>query len=422
MLDFKTMQGLLERVTDPKRGSFYRTHYGLGAADAALNISSLEEWRSLPPVTKDALIASSLQERSYLPLCELDHLRASSGTSGKPPLFSPRTHVRNMEYRLEYHDFKNAFLAFTVPLMPHWHERFLSEHGMEPRVIAYDPKYPRASVRLAKLAGVDAVSVFLYHATALGEAMKAEGHNNNIRFLEVTGEKCNRATYEYLRETFPNATILQSYGASEVEDVHIGMPCRPMTGEEPLAVYHPKSTHYLELIDPETGAPVEPVAGAEGELLITAYPGEPSAFPLVRFRIGDMVRVVESACPRHGSWSFTVLGRAEFDFVKVLGGVLRADEVERVLRTVSEHVSDRFELHHFTRETEQGPKTQVVLHVEPKGEISFESLARHIAERLRVAPERTYADGVLRGAYLPLQCAELKNPGTAGKSKKLIVH
>lgn len=416
MLSFEALKTLVAEVTAPGAPGFYRKLYGLSEG-GSLTLSSPEAWARLPLVTKDALIDMPLAQRSFLPLSALDHIRTSSGTSGKPPLFSPRTHVRGMQYRLQHHDFKKAFLAFSVPLMPHWHELFQKEQGQAPRVVVYDPKHPRASVALAKAAGVDAFSVFVYHTAALGEEMKRAGMNLDIRLAEITGETCSRAQYEYLRQTFPNATIVQSYNSSEVEDAHIGMPCKPIDGSEPLAVYHPKDTHYLELIDPDTGALIPPTAGAEGDLLVTAHPGSPAAFPLVRFRIGDTIRVVEERCP-HGTWSFTVLGRTDMDFVKIPGGILRADEVARVLRTLP-GLTDRFELHCSETLTPEGPRITPVLHIETRSTASLEALAAEISALVRVAPDMTYAQGVARGRYLPLTCVPLTTP-PGGKTKRIV--
>lgn len=419
MLSFDQLRNLLERVTGPSAaGQFYRNFYGVRPGDPARTVRSIEEWRALPPVAKDDLIASPLSERSFLPLGQLDHLRTSSGTSGKPPLFSPRTHVRRMEYRLRYHDFKGAFMCYTVPMMPHWHEAFQAEHGDGRPVVTYDPRAPHASARLARLAGVEAVSLFVYHVQAAGEALKAEGIAERIRFFEITGEVCTRALYEYMRETFPNATIVQSYNSSEVEDAHMGMPCKSMDGSEPLAVYHGKETHYLELVDPETGAHVEPKAGAEGDLLVTAYPGEPASLPLLRFRIGDTVRVVEERCP-HGTWSFCVLGRTDMDFLKVAGGVLRAEEIARVLRLFPERVTDRFSLRASEESVPgKGPLLAPVLEVELRGAPDLDALARDIAKELRVNPTLTWAQGVTEGRYLPLVCAPLADAG--GKKHRRI--
>ncbi len=420
MLDFEQLKALVAHATNPTGGQFYRNFYKLHDA-SALNISSLGEWRALPPITKDDLIAVPLRERSFLPLSVLDHLRTSSGTSGKPPLFSPRTVVLGMDYRLQYHDFKNAILAFPVPMMPHWHEAFQRSNSRSGRVVVFDPKRPGASIRLARAAGVDAMSLCVFHVQAAGEHMKREGINKRIRLIEIAAEICSHLLYKYMRATFPNAVILQSYASGEVEDVHIGMPCKPMDGSEPLGVYHVKKTHYLEIINTETGEIIEPRAGAEGDLLITAYPGEPSAFPLLRFRIGDTVRVVKDSCP-HGSWSFTVLGRTDMDFVKIPGGMLRADELGRVLRMFPERISDLFELHCYMKETQSGPLIELILKVETLGNVNLETLARDIGDNLRTGPSFTYTEGIKDGRYLPIRCELLEQMDENKKHKRIVLH
>jgi phenylacetate-coenzyme A ligase PaaK-like adenylate-forming protein len=417
MLSFSARQSLLARCLQHPNG-FYRRLYGSGD----LAVSTEAEWQRLRPVTKDDLLTVPLADRSFLPLSELDHVRASSGTSGKPPLFSPRTHVRGLDCRLQYHRFERPFLAYAIPMTPHWHERFHEEHGYPPRVISIDPQFPEATVRLATVAGVDAVSLFAYQLRTIGEAMKATGLNERIVFVEIAGEACSRARYEYARATFPRATLVHSYGSSEVEDVPMGMPCGVMRETEPFAVYHPKESHFLEIVDSETLAPVPYTPGAEGELLITSYPGEPAAFPLIRFRIGDTARIVEMPCEHGGEFSFTIVGRTDIDFIKLEGGVIRVDEVERVMRSLSDIVTDEFELHRFEHATPEGPRTRLELRVELRMATDLDALARAISERLRINPEKSYADGVAAGRFLPLVCVPLVKGDPNQKHKRIISH
>lgn len=390
--------------------------------DTPLSVTSLEEWRALPLVTKDMLIAAPLSVRSFIPLPLLDHLRTSSGTSGKPPLFSPRTSLRGMEYRMQYHSFSHAILAYCVPAMPHWHEEFQKQHGHPPRVIVYDPKNPRASVRLANVLGVDSISTFAFHIRCIGEEMRREDMHERIRFIEICGEACTTALFEYIKTTFPNATLVPFYGSSEVEDSPMGVPCRPITGEEPLSIYHAKDSQYHELINSSTGENIEPKAGVEGELVVTAFPGEPSAFPLVRFRTGDMARVVETECPTHNTWSFTLIGRTDLDMVKIPGGIIKAHEIERVLRLMKGRVSDIFTLHCYTKQTAEGPFFEPVLAIRPLAKNTPQDFAKEIAEKLFVAPEYTYAMGVSEKKYLPLQCMELQFTVETKKHTRIVHH
>ena len=420
MMDFKDAWIAAQRCSRIDGPPYYRSLWKMEASETK-TITSSEEWHALPFVTKDSLLQTPFPERLFVKSTGVDHLRMSSGTSGKPPLFSARTLLRGMDYRLEFHDFKKPVLAYWVPAIPHWHEHFQSLHGAVPHAVAYDPKHPAASIKIAKAVGADSISTFAFHIPAIAAEMQEEGMAESIRFIEICGESCSRALLEFMRGVFPHAVIIPFYGSSEVEDSPIGRPCRAITGEEPLSLYHAKDSQYHELIDPMSGNPVEAVAGAEGELVVTAY-HEGLAFPLIRYRTGDVVRVIEQSCSTHHSWSFTVLGRAELDFIKIPGGVLRADEIERVLHVLNDRVTGRYELHRFEHDTEHGPQTQAELRIEPRGAVDLPQLALDIARALRVAPSYTYADGVKDGRYLPLVCVPLVVSTDAKKAKRLTDH
>lgn len=152
-------------------------------------------------------------------------------------------------------------------------------------------------------------------------------------------------------------------------------------------------------------------------MVITAFRGEPASFPMLRYRSGDKVRIVEEHCKTHGTWSFTVLGRVDMDFVKVRGGTIKADEVERVLRLFPKSVGDVFELHVF--EMPQGP-LRLVLKVQAR-ETDLLTLAEKISNVLRVNPSTTHTEGVRKGLYAPLVCEPLgETPQT--KHKRIVAH
>ncbi len=423
MLNFAERKQLVERYTRPGP-NLYRSLYDLPENTPPLSLQSEDEWKSLPFLTKDILIGTPIEERLFTERSNLDQWRVSSGTTGKPPIFSPRTYrAANMDYRLSFYDFKKPILAFTIPLLPHWFERLQILQGHAPQVIVFDPKRARTSVRLARIAGVDAISVFSFHMPIIGELMLKEGMTNDIRYIEITGEPCSEALLTYLQQTFPNAVVYSEYGATELEDFPIGFMCRPITGEEPLCLYHFKKTHFIELIDSETGTPLALETGIEGELVLTAWVGEGAATPFIRYRTGDMVRIVEKSCAAHNQMSFTVLGRATLDFLKIAGGLIRTDEVQRVMRLFGNHVTERFELHLYEDSRPDSHKIRVELRVEPKTQdTDLDTLSREIAKLLRVAPSFTYADGVAQNMYLPLVCTRLETPPTAGKTIYLFKH
>jgi phenylacetate-CoA ligase len=83
-------------------------------------------------------------------------------------------------------------------------------------------------------------------------------------------------------------TATDNYGLSEIMGPGIAGECMERSG------MHLCEDHFLaEIIDPETQAPL-PV-GETGELVLTTLSKE--AFPLIRFRTGDLTRIMEEPCP-----------------------------------------------------------------------------------------------------------------------------
>jgi phenylacetate-CoA ligase len=78
------------------------------------------------------------------------------------------------------------------------------------------------------------------------------------------------------------------YGATELLGPGSGQECEQENG------FHFWTDHfYLEVIDPETGEPVEP--GEQGEMVVTTLTKE--AMPLVRYRLRDLTILDEGDCP-----------------------------------------------------------------------------------------------------------------------------
>ena len=421
MTEFTPIAALVERATDREGRQIYRELYGVPQDAEHLALHSWDEWRLLPFLTKSLLQKIPLRDKLFLPWTSMSSIHASSGTSGQPPLFSPWMRIDGYEYRERFHVFTRPALC-SMPI-PHQHDRYLEERGVVPRMIVFDPKRAAASVKLAKLASVDSLFTFTGHLQLIGPEMKKLGMTGDIRFIEIAGESCSRALYRYVKKTFPNAVFVSFYGATEVENPPITTPCRPLSDAEPLEVHHPRDGYYIELIDPATRELVPIERGAEGELVLsfdTSLPAKPAIFPLVRYRSGDMARVVDAQCEEHGAWSFTMLGRAEMDFIKVPGGILRADEIERVLRGIPEKTSDIFELHLREQESEGILHVEVILKIDAPENADFSALAAYISRNFHIGPSFTYEDGVERGLYRPFVCAPLPPSPFKGKRNRMI--
>jgi phenylacetate-coenzyme A ligase PaaK-like adenylate-forming protein len=417
--ELEQMTTLITQLVASKSCSFYRDLYGVTSGSVP-NIQTQAEWNLVPTFGKNVMLERSMREYTFVPLRQVDTVYYTSGTSGKPPAFCPRVaYAGSFTYRKNFYNFPGAFL-YSIRAQ-HRNDLFLADIGSRSFTVTFDGKQVAASVRLAKAAGVDSLGVHTFTIQAIGEEMKKVGMNEDIKLIDFVGETCSLMLYSYMRKTFPNAVIISYYGMSEAEGA-VALPCRALSDNEPYPVFHAHDDYYLEIIDQTTGSILAPEAGTEGEIAVTDRTLE-RAFPLVRYRPGDTVRVVDTKCKEHGKWSFTVLGKTASDFMLVPGGQLRADEVERVLRIYKDYVTDHFEMHRYDAGTKEKPMLEVVLHVQtvdPNADLSV--LAAKIARELRVSPDRTYQDGVTSGRYAPLQCVPLKSTTVEKKRLRMFKH
>jgi len=121
-------------------------------------------------------------------------------------------------------------------------------------------------------------------------------------------------------------TAIDLYGLSEIIGPGVSVECHE--GKNGLHVWE---DHFLvEIVDPQTGAPV--AEGAEGDLTFTTLTKE--AFPLVRYRTGDLASFTTAPCVcgrTHGRMS-RIKGRTD-DMLVIRGVNVFPSEIERVLLT-----------------------------------------------------------------------------------------
>jgi phenylacetate-CoA ligase len=108
----------------------------------------------------------------------------------------------------------------------------------------------------------------------------------NLARIILVGEPVIREDVADLEERL-HVSVWRHYGLSEIPGPAMAHECPDHGG------LHMSDDHILpEIIDPVTGDPVEP--GEKGELVLTTL--SMRAFPLIRFRTGDMARLVTEPC------------------------------------------------------------------------------------------------------------------------------
>lgn len=170
------------------------------------------------------------------------------------------------------------------------------------------------------------------YATYLAEAARRAGlepRSLGLRKGMFGGEygASDPAFRKKIQDDWGFTTISDMSGASEVHPLMFGS-CQATDG---LHFLTPTSV-YVELIDPETAAPVEMRPGARGELCVTHL--RRRAQPLVRYRLKDVAEVLsapgeECSC---GATTFRFRYRGRSDDMLVIQGVnVYPDGIWRVL-------------------------------------------------------------------------------------------
>jgi phenylacetate-CoA ligase len=205
-------------------------------------------------------------------------------------------------------------------------------------------------------------------------------------------------------------TALDIYGLSEIIGPGVSMEC--YQGKSGLHVWE---DHFLlEIIDPATGERVP--EGQEGELTFTSLTKE--AFPLVRYRTGDVCSFTTAPCPcgrTHGRMS-RVKGRTD-DMLVIRGVNVFPSEIERVLLAHPE-LAPYYQI--IVDRTGSMPRLEVDAEV---GEAFFHTMGGSVmAEQLDSAIQevntlRRRLEGNLQTALSLHARVNLKPPGSVPRSE-----
>ena len=128
---------------------------------------------------------------------------------------------------------------------------------------------------------------FARHLTEHMFANESHPNELNLKQMILVGEPDDGHTVSELQERL-HVDVWLNYGLSEIPGPAIAHECRCHNG------LHINDDHILpEIIDPETGHTLP--AGKKGELVLTTLSAR--AFPLIRFRTGDMAKMATGPCP-----------------------------------------------------------------------------------------------------------------------------
>lgn len=138
--------------------------------------------------------------------------------------------------------------------------------------------------------GVTAMAATPSYLMYLGEVAEKKGINikrdTKLRFGLLGGEPWSDRMRDRIYEQM-GVRGFNCFGASELSGP-LFMECAEQDG-----IHFWGDLALLEIVDPETGEPLEP--GNKGEMVVTMLQKE--AFPMMRYRMGDITSVMEEPCP-----------------------------------------------------------------------------------------------------------------------------
>ncbi|MBE0605612.1 MAG: phenylacetate--CoA ligase [Deltaproteobacteria bacterium] len=162
----------------------------------------------------------------------------------------------------------------------------------------------------------------------VAEEVHARGLRGRLRLKKVIlgAERTSEAMLQTIRNLLGVEEVYDIPGLTELYGPGTGLTCRHNVG-----IHYWSDYYILEILDPETLAPVAP--GEIGEMVYTTLRKE--AAPLLRYRSRDLTRLIEGTCPcgcilpRHDR----ILGRSD-DMVVFRGVNIYPGQVDEVLSRI----------------------------------------------------------------------------------------
>jgi phenylacetate-CoA ligase len=177
---------------------------------------------------------------------------------------------------------------------------------------------------------------YALHMLGVMEAISMDISRLALKAILVMGEPLTPDKRNRLETTF-KVDVTAGYGPSDVMGPGVAFECHEQNG------LHVSEDHFvLEIVDPRSGDPRP--CGEEGEVVLTTLTAR--AFPLVRFRTGDIASAVEDTCPC-GRTLVRISGITGHtgEVLTIRGVKVRPAQIEQIIKNISTAPSPRFLIH-----------------------------------------------------------------------------
>ena len=378
------------------------------------DIQELDDVRKLPFMTKKDLRDGYPDKLMMRDRGDLLRYHASSGTTGKATIVGyTKNDLENWSESLaramtsfglgkkDVIQVANTYGLFSGGLGFHY-----ATEKMGATVIPASTGNTDRQLELICDLGVTAMAATPSYLMYLGEVAEKKGidirKDTKLRYGLLGGEPWSDRMRDRIFEKM-GVRGFNCFGASELSGP-LFMECAEQDG-----IHFWGDLAYLEIVDPETGEPLEP--GQKGEMVVTMLQKE--AFPMMRYRMGDITSIMEEPCP---------CGRAHPRITRIQG---RVDDMI-IIRGINVFPSQVE--HSLMQHTEVGNEFQLVVdrkgHLDTmlvRAELKPEAFTDNIIE-LNALRERI--SNRLKNVLNVSANVELVQPGTLprfeGKAKRVV--
>ena len=420
----KEIQQVCNFVADSSCSKFYNSFYkrkGFVPSD----VTSYEDFLKVPLLNKDDVLETSLKERNYLPVRDTKGFSITSGTTkNKKILMLPFSHPsKSFAKSITNPDkMKNLgvtkIIYVTSPLHGMVRHMIYATKNSVPFVLS-KPDNLVLSANMIKEAGIEGIISTPTILELLIVELTNLGINRQIRWVCLAGEHCSKQKRDLMKKSLPNADIEMVYGSAEAGI--IGVQCEEIKKE--TNCFHPAEEVFLEVLN-ENGNPEK--EATPGNVVITTL--TKSAFPLIRYQINDMATVQYKPCKCGALSTFTLLGRSDFDSIKVQGTLIHTEAVERALSMISKDVETDYRLSVYEKRVNNKMLPELIIELIPLDKLIAnpdefrQTITETISKNLWLSPRKTLNDLVKANVFLPLRVKLVdgieKNPN--GKTKSII--
>jgi phenylacetate-coenzyme A ligase PaaK-like adenylate-forming protein len=418
------IKNILNFATENSYSDFYRKKY------QDLNIEEIKTYADfikIPFLAKDELLATPLERRTFVASEKIVRYSFTSGTTNYGyPLIVPHIYNEHLDKKGITEFLKVDNIGRGLLLFPTVQRLFSYPIADLPEGFVYipgDTSNLSVTAYISKAIGIQLINTTPTTLYQFIKYLKEAGFKKeNIKWISLSGEYCTLQQMNLFKTEFGKARINTFYGMTETGQ-QMGNRCRNLRRCFPPSFYHPRiDGHFFEVIN-EGGETLD--EGEVGEIVITSL--EPKAFPLLRYRTGDVGCIKEQKCECGQNFVLELGGRASYDVLRFHGVTLYAELIDKSLGEVTNFLEPLFQMHVY--EEIEGDKImpRLVLKLKLKEGQKETDFVRNVVldivtENLFLSKDKTLEYFVKEKIFMPLEIEFVENWPNEAKAKNIISH